>query len=103
MQRHITFGGAADFQLLTLVRRTCHTQKSGADSNGPLRFTAQDMPHILEKFVAEFETYWNSQEFIPFDPDEPSTLREAIKHARTSSTMAPVFFDIAPHPFQERI
>jgi superfamily II DNA or RNA helicase len=68
-----------------------------------LKVTAQDMPHILEKFVAEFETYWNSQEFIPFDSDEPATLREAIKHARTSSIMAPVFFDIAPHPFQERI
>jgi superfamily II DNA or RNA helicase len=74
---------------------------SGLEWN--LRVTAQDMPHILEKFVAEFETYWNSQEFIPFDPHEPTTLREAIKHARTSSTMAPVFFDIAPHPFQERI
>jgi HKD family nuclease len=40
---------------------------SGLEWN--LKVTAQDMPHILEKFVAEFETYWNSREFIPFNPD----------------------------------
>ncbi len=68
-----------------------------------LKVTAQDMPHILEKFVAEFETYWNSREFIPFDPDEPQVLREAIRHARSRSTSSPVFFDLRPHPFQERI
>ncbi|MCK7513428.1 MAG: hypothetical protein MZV70_61640 [Desulfobacterales bacterium] len=33
-----------------------------------LKVTARDMGHILEKFMAEFETYWNSREFIPFDP-----------------------------------
>jgi len=29
-----------------------------------LKVTAQDMPHILDKFLAEFETYWNSHEFV---------------------------------------
>jgi superfamily II DNA or RNA helicase len=61
------------------------------------------MPHILDKFTAEFETYWNSHEFIPFNADEPFVLREALKHARTSSTIPPVFWDITPHKFQERI
>ncbi len=68
-----------------------------------LKVTAQDMPHILAKFVAEFETYWNSHEFIPFSADEPFVLREALRHARTSSIMTAAFFDIRPHPFQERI
>jgi superfamily II DNA or RNA helicase/HKD family nuclease len=68
-----------------------------------LKVTAQDLPHILEKFVAEFETYWNSREFVPFNPDEPTVFREAIRHARTHSTSTPVFFDLTPHPFQERI
>ena len=48
-----------------------------------LKVTAQDMPHILDKFTAEFETYWNSHEFVSFNPDEPFVFREAIRHART--------------------
>ncbi len=75
---------------------------SGLEWN--LKVTAQDMAHVLEKFVAEFETYWNSREFIPFDPQEPERLRYAISRARNSQMVTPeVFFDITPHPFQERI
>ena len=74
---------------------------SGLEWN--LKVTAQDLPHILEKFEAEFETYWNSQEFIPFNPDEPTILREAIQHARQRNGISPVLVDMAPHPFQERI
>ena len=74
---------------------------SGLEWN--LKITAQDLPHILEKFLAEFETYWNSREFIPFNPEEPTTLREAIQHARKKTNLSPVMVDMAPHPFQERI
>ncbi|BCR04848.1 helicase [Desulfuromonas versatilis] len=75
---------------------------SGLEWN--LKVTAQDMPHILEKFAAEFETYWNSREFVPFDPDQPEPLREAIRRASQRGTAIPtVFFDLRPHPFQERI
>jgi HKD family nuclease len=74
---------------------------SGLEWN--LKVTAQDMPHILDKFLAEFETYWNSHEFVSFNPMEPFVFREAIKYARTRPGIAPVFFDIRPHPFQERI
>jgi superfamily II DNA or RNA helicase len=74
---------------------------SGLEWN--LKVTAQDMPHILEKFLAEFETYWNSHEFVAFNPDEPFVFREAIKHARTRQGITPVFFHIRPRPFQERI
>lgn len=74
---------------------------SGLEWN--LKVTAQDMPHILEKFLAEFETYWNSKEFIFFNADEPFVFRDAIKHARARQGLAPVFFDIRPHSFQERI
>ncbi len=75
---------------------------SGLEWN--LKVTAQDMEHILDKFTAEFETYWNSREFIPFDPNDPTSLRNAIDRARNPGTMLPVvFFDLRPHPFQERI
>ncbi|PKN43595.1 MAG: NgoFVII family restriction endonuclease [Deltaproteobacteria bacterium HGW-Deltaproteobacteria-18] len=75
---------------------------SGLEWN--LKITAQDMGHILEKFSIEFETYWNSREFIPFDPQNPALFRTAIARARNPQTNAPtVFFDLCPHPFQERI
>jgi superfamily II DNA or RNA helicase/HKD family nuclease len=75
---------------------------SGLEWN--LKITTHDLPHILEKFSAEFETYWNSREFLLFDPDRPEIFREAIRHARNpQSPMAVTFFDLRPHPFQERI
>lgn len=74
---------------------------SGLEWN--LKVTEQDMQHILEKFTAEFETYWNSREYIPFDPDDPGQLRDAISRARSTRTRSHVFFDLRPHPFQERI
>lgn len=75
---------------------------SGLEWN--LKITSQDMIHILEKFTAEFETYWNSKEFIPFDPGEPGVFRKAIARARNRGiSRLAVFFDLRPHPFQERI
>ena len=75
---------------------------SGLEWN--LKVTAQDMGHILEKFVVEFETYWNSREFVPFDSEHPEYFRTAIDYARNPQrTGTMVFFDLRPHPFQERI
>lgn len=75
---------------------------SGLEWN--LKVTAQDMGHILEKFSVEFETYWNSREFVPFDPGNPTLFRNAIDRARNTPINGPaVFFDLRPHPFQERI
>jgi len=69
-----------------------------------LKVTAQDMPHIIEKFIAEFETYWISREFISLDPDNPHPFRIALDHGKRQQTPIPTtFFDIRPHPFQERI
>lgn len=75
---------------------------SGLEWN--LKVTAQDMGHILEKFIVEFETYWNSREFVPIDPENPDIFRDAIHYARNSDKDRPtIFFDLRPHPFQERI
>ncbi len=75
---------------------------SGLEWN--LKVTAQDMGHILEKFTVEFETYWNSREFVPFDPANPTLFRTAIDRARNPRHNGQtVFFDLRPHPFQERI
>lgn len=75
---------------------------SGLEWN--LKVTAQDMVHVLAKFSVEFETYWNSREFVPFDPEQPEQFRSALARAKNRETTgSAVFFDLTPHPFQERI
>lgn len=49
---------------------------SGLEWN--LKVTAQDMAHILEKFSVEFETYWNSREFVPFRPRAARTVSQRL-------------------------
>ena len=62
------------------------------------------MGHILDKFSVEFETYWNSREFVHFDHENPAEFRAAIDRARNPQKNGPaLFFDLRPHPFQERI
>jgi len=75
---------------------------SGLEWN--LKVTSQDLGHILVKFSAEFETYWHSREFLPYDWADPVPFRQAIERARKTDGAGPaVFFDLQPHPFQERI
>ncbi len=69
-----------------------------------VKVTAQDMPHILERFAAEFSTYWESPEFEPFDENEFSRFRAAIGNYRQPQSSTPRFFaEINPRPFQQRI
>ncbi|MGV3533718.1 MAG: DUF3427 domain-containing protein [Chthoniobacteraceae bacterium] len=70
-----------------------------------VKVTAQDMPHILARFAAEFEGYWAKDEFVPFDAGQAGRFRDAIAFAkRPADAGGPRFFaDIRPHPFQDRI
>jgi len=70
-----------------------------------VKVTAQDMPHILARFAAEFEGYWAKDEFAPFDASQAGRFREAIAfaHCNTQGEGPHFFADIRPHPFQERI
>lgn len=73
-----------------------------------VKVTAQDMPHVLDRFAAEFETYWRHESFAPYDPHDPAQVerfRGAIESVRNPADDAgPRFFaDLKPHPFQERV
>ena len=70
-----------------------------------VKVTAIDLPHILQRFEAEFSTYWASPDFETYDPSQAQRLKEAIAYAKTGpDTTGPRFFaDIRPHAFQERI
>lgn len=70
-----------------------------------VKVTAQDMPHILARFAAEFETYWRHESFVPYDPSQAARFRDAITSVRHAGAEdGPRFFaDLKPHPFQERV
>jgi superfamily II DNA or RNA helicase/HKD family nuclease len=69
-----------------------------------VKTTAQDMPHILARFMAEFDTYWESIDFESLGPDNFARFRREITKYRTRSDNRPQFFaEITPRPFQLRI
>ena len=70
-----------------------------------VKVTAQDMPHVLARFAAEFETYWCHESFVPYDASQAARFREAIQSVRNPpDENGPRFFaDLKPHPFQERV
>jgi superfamily II DNA or RNA helicase len=69
-----------------------------------VKVTAQDMPHILSRFIAEFSTYWENQDFEPFEESQFGRFRQAINNYRNRVSEVPQFFaDITPRPFQSRI
>lgn len=69
-----------------------------------VKVTAQDMPHILARFSAEFASYWESPEFEAFTEQDFSRFRKAIQDFKTRSQSGAQFFaEITPRPFQLRI
>lgn len=71
-----------------------------------LKATQKDLPQIIKAFEAEFDAYWNSDNFQPYVAglDAPK-LRASLATARGTKDEGPglVLFDIYPRPFQERI
>ena len=70
-----------------------------------VKVTEHDLPHILQRFTAEFSTYWASPDFESYDATQANRLSDAIRHARIGDnrTERRFFADLRPHPFQERI
>ncbi len=71
-----------------------------------IKVTEQDLPHILQRFAAEFSTYWASPDFETYDASQADRLVSAIRHAKAGNGQNEprrFFADLRPHPFQERI
>jgi superfamily II DNA or RNA helicase len=70
------------------------------------KISQYELPHLWQKIVATFETYWNDDEFESFDGNALPRLREAISRERARGTVdnseLPTF-DLRPYPFQEEI
>ena len=71
-----------------------------------LKITSQEIPHIINKSLSPFETYWASDEFERFDGQAESTekLNRALKQQK--GLVAPGvshYFEIKPFPHQKDI
>lgn len=77
---------------------------SGLEWN--LKITSQEIPHIIDKSLSTFETYWASNDFEVFDgeADSKTKLNTALRQARGGgSDTAVYFFDLKPFPHQQEI
>jgi len=71
-----------------------------------LKITSQEIPHIINKSLSTFETYWASNEFELFNGDATSVekLSRALKQQRGDYDQSSThFFDITPFPHQNEI
>ena len=70
-----------------------------------VKVTAQDMPHVLERFAAEFETYWAKEEFEIYNESQAERFRKALEYGRGGSEIvgSRFFSEIKPHSYQQRI
>jgi len=77
---------------------------SGLEWN--IKITSQEIPHIIEKSLSTFETYWESPDFEYFDGEIESRekLNNALQAAKGSfSGSTNYHFDIKPHSHQQSI
>lgn len=70
-----------------------------------IKLTNQDAPQIVAMVDATFESYWNSDDFEYYDPENGMIkLEEAINKERHSSDHTQLMiYDWKPHPFQREI
>lgn len=71
-----------------------------------LKITSQEIPHIINKSLSTFETYWVSNDFEHFSGDAKSSekLKKALSQQRGDFETSPAhFFDISPFPHQSDI
>ncbi|MEO2282056.1 DUF3427 domain-containing protein [Pseudoalteromonas pernae] len=79
---------------------------SGLEWN--LKITSQEIPHIIDRSINTFETYWNSSEFELFDGEleAKEKLTTALKQARIGDGInepSAHYFEIKPFTHQQEI
>jgi superfamily II DNA or RNA helicase len=77
---------------------TAHALQSGMEWN--VRLAQRRNPDAVEKMRLAFDSYWESDEFRPFDAEE---FRAALPTNAPDDTSWFVPLDIKPHPFQARL
>ena len=70
-----------------------------------MKITQKDLPNIIQKMDASFETYWQSDEFTLYQDDQLPKLHEAIdtERGRKGLDTNHYAFTISPYPYQQAI
>jgi superfamily II DNA or RNA helicase/HKD family nuclease len=74
-----------------------------------VRLSNAATPALMQKFRATFESYWNSSEFEPYDPDaDADRLDEALAQARGGRrgdrvTISLSGLEVRPYPYQQEM
>lgn len=69
-----------------------------------VKITNQDAPQIVSEVRSTFENYWNSKDFVLFDPKEDyDKLCEATSRERSKTNNTLPVFNLVPYPFQEEM
>lgn len=76
---------------------------SGLEWN--VKVTKKDLPETIDKIMATFESYWNSNEFEYYSEDQKERLARALNAEKYFGTNnAEVYtMDIAPYSYQQEI
>ncbi len=77
---------------------THSAQVSGLEWN--VRVSGARNPDVIEKMAAVFESYWNGDEFVTYDPAE-FAARCQQPESGASLRLSPL--EVRPEPFQERL
>lgn len=73
-----------------------------------VRLSRVGTPTLLDKFLATFETYWNSDSFGAYDPDADrdkldDALAEARGERRAAAAISLSGLELRPYPYQQAI
>ena len=76
---------------------------SGLEWN--VKITAKELPDTMDKMLATFDAYWNSQDFEPYSSKQRDRLARALNSERyfQNNEDRPYFFDIEPYEFQRNL
>ena len=58
---------------------------------------------VVDKFDATFESYWNDDNFVPYDTDEFAAQHSAATRVKDSNNFDFSFVDLLPKPFQQAL
>jgi len=70
------------------------------------KISQYELPHLWQRLLATFETYWNDEEFECHNAIKADRLREALRSERqvgSATSERSVNFDLRPYPFQQEI
>lgn len=77
-------------------------QTDGLEWN--VRISNVESPHLIQKFEASFESYWNSVEFKIYEGSEnEKKVLSAALNKESTVDFNQTFFDIKPYSFQQEI